>query len=332
MGYESSWDRPHFAGDEENWQESDCYWFYDAAAGVGGWHRIGQYPNLGQGQSSIFLYAEGGQRFLDRSISIGSNDCSRSATGQVTGRSSVEPLTDRTMHYRYAAPDAELNCVFSEGFYEPRDWVTGAFHQRATEKGHLEEAGRLKGSVRIGQQRYEINALAHRDRSWGSRNLSGLDVLWFCNGTTGPELSWAAMKVRYAGGQSAAVGFVARGEVTQDINAIRANVVTAEDGVTPLRAALVLSTEDGDLSLSIQPIQGFIQRIAPGPFIVTDHSSFVTAEGKTGFADLGLVLNALRGEYLPGESELVLTCAGDGLSDFIDLGTNLLSAFDDRRG
>lgn len=327
MTYESGWDRPHAVEPHIDWQESDCYWFYDAAARVGGWHRIGQYPNRQQGQSSIFLYSEGGQRYLDRSIAVEESHCTRDAAGQMVGRSAANCLSDRVMHYRYQSDDAALDCIFCDGFYVPRDWVSGAFHTRATEKGHLEEAGRLRGTVRIGSESFTIDALAHRDRSWGPRSLAGLDVLWFCNGTTGPDLSWAAMKVQYAGGQSAAVGFVARHGVSEDISAIGANVVTAEDGVTPLRAALTLTVPSGDVDLDIRCTQGFIQRIAPGPFIVIDQNSRVTAEGRGGFADFGLVQNALRGEHMPASGELTLICAGDGLSPFVDLDAALRPQF-----
>ena len=54
---------PHRAGPEDGWQESDCYWFYDQAAGVGGYHRIGMRPNRGTAQVMLMVFALGGERF-----------------------------------------------------------------------------------------------------------------------------------------------------------------------------------------------------------------------------------------------------------------------------
>ena len=57
MAYDDSWDRPHVASRDDQWQESDCYWFFDRAKGVGGFHRIGFYPNRAQGKSMLFVWA-----------------------------------------------------------------------------------------------------------------------------------------------------------------------------------------------------------------------------------------------------------------------------------
>ena len=64
MTYDESWDRPHRPGANPLWQESDCYWFYDAAKGVGGFHRIGQTPAKGIGQVMLFVFDEGGEGFV----------------------------------------------------------------------------------------------------------------------------------------------------------------------------------------------------------------------------------------------------------------------------
>lgn len=319
MGYDVSWDLPHVVQTEDSWQESDCYWWFDAAAGVGGWHRVGQYPNLGTGQSNVFLYEIGGQRFLDRRIDVPGSECVRTDRGQRVGKSMVDCLAPQEMQYRYAASEAEFDLTFSDSFYEPRDWVSAdrAGKALATETGHLEVAGKLRGTVRIGDRAFKIDALAHRDRSWGPRNLYGLDVLWFCNGSAGPELSWAAMDVRLDNGQKRTVGYIARGTVTEDITSCEVNILTAADGLTPLRGFMTLSSASGSIDLDIQTVQGFMQRIAPGPFIALDQSSRVFVNGKEGFADFAVVQNALHGEYMPStRAELTITCIEEGLTDF----------------
>jgi len=317
--YAPDWDLPHHPGPEDSWQESDCYWWFDKALGIGGWHRIGQYENQALGQSSIFLYEIGGSRFLDRSVAVPGAECRRTATGQNVGRSAVECLAPQIMRYRYVSDRASVDLQFAESFYEPRDWMIGGRHEKAlaTETGHLEVGGRIRGKVQIGNREAEVDALAHRDRSWGPRNLHGLDVLWFCNGTAGPDLSWTVMDVRLSSGHKRTVGFIARGKQTEDINRVEVNVITAADAITPLRGFVTLASASGAIDLDIHTNQGFMQRIAPGPFIVIDQSSRVFVDGREGFADFGVVQNALHGEHLPEtEAEVRLTCVVDGTSTF----------------
>ncbi|MER1967109.1 hypothetical protein [Castellaniella sp. GW247-6E4] len=320
MGYEESWDYPHTVGPEENWQESDCYWWLDAEARIGGWHRIGWYPNQKIGQSSIFLYEMGGDRFLDRNIEISADQCARAEAHQVVGLSKISMLAPLRPAFEYKGVDAEVSLIFEESFYTPRDWISGAktAYDLQSETGHLEVSGRLRGTLRIADRVFDVNALAHRDRSWGPRNLVGFDVLWFCNGTTGPQLSWAAMDIRLAGGHRRTVGFVVREGRSEELISCGVNVLTAADGVTPLRAFMTLETPSESLNLEIETVQGFMQRIAPGPFIVTNQSSLIRVDGQVGFGDFGVVQNALRGSYIPMAAELRLTCVEDGLSPFVD--------------
>ncbi len=317
MSYESSWDLPHPPEAEENWQESDCYWFFDAKAGIGGWQRIGYHPNRPQGQSAIFIYKIGGKRFLRRQIDVDGSRCRRTERGQTVGPASTTCVSPKVMRYTYDEPDASLSLEFVESFYEPRDWMTGDGYKRETEKGHLECGGRVRGKIRLGDQTYEVDALAHRDRSWGPRSVHGLDVLWFSVGTLGPDLSWAAMKVRYAEtGQYAKVGFVARSGASSDLVDVDVNTTFASDGMTPLQSIWKLQTEEETISLKCTPIQGFVHRLVPGAFMATGHTSIVECEGKQGFCDFAVALNPYHGAHLPTEKETVTTCSQDGLSDF----------------
>lgn len=64
MTYHDRMDKPHEPSGGEFWQESDAYWFYDQAQGVGGFHRMGQKPAKGTGQITLFAFKEGGERFV----------------------------------------------------------------------------------------------------------------------------------------------------------------------------------------------------------------------------------------------------------------------------
>jgi hypothetical protein len=98
--YDVNWDRPHPPGPQELWQESDAYWFYDAEAGVGGFHRVGQKPNLGL--VTVFAFARDGERVTlndsyTRPRVIGSAD--RWATGHRVDGHVAESLGSQKMRF-----------------------------------------------------------------------------------------------------------------------------------------------------------------------------------------------------------------------------------------
>lgn len=69
MSYEASLDCIRQPGQDDNRQESDYYWFYDAAADVGGDQGIGQKFEIGAGQVTMFARPPGDGRFaLDDGI------------------------------------------------------------------------------------------------------------------------------------------------------------------------------------------------------------------------------------------------------------------------
>lgn len=317
MPYDPSWNRPHRPSDHETWQESDAYWFYDAKADVGGWHRIGHYPATGSSHDCSFVFAEGGDRVLSLTPAEGAA-VKISDDGQAIGSSYARHLGGERMGFGWANAEAEASLEFYEAFYTPRNWHAEAEDASYSDKvnkagGHLEVAGRLRGPIRIGKTDYEIDALAHRDRSWGERNLREFSALWFSNGTVGPELSWASMMVRMTGGAVMKMGYVVRDGVSTDIVDIRTSVALADDGLSSMGASFRLITPDEELVVPMKPRQGFMQTFLPA-MIVTDHCSSVKIEGRTGFCDLAVVANPFRGSAIPSQQDVGAICISEGRS------------------
>lgn len=328
MGYDVSWDKPHRPGEALNWQESDCYWFYDRQQGVGGFHRIGQRPNQGKGQLILFAFKEGGERFLMRAEGradgegeIALTPESRQENRQMVGTHTAEALGDGRMRFTWDEPDCAADVEFYESFHTPRNWSkTGhsdEFMNNLNPDGHLECSGKLRGTIRIGSESYDIDALCHRDRSWGFRDTgrASLHRYRMFSGTVGPELSFASFLLDLKDGPKMVAGFVARHGVEHDIRDLRVMTTLDSDSFTPLGAVAVLTLENGEeIRIESEAVQGFMTPVLEAGSAVLDHISTFTYEGKTGFLDLEMCNNPGRGTYVPRQEDVTFTAIDQGLS------------------
>jgi len=324
MTYDSSWDCPHSPSSEANWQESDCYWFYDPDRGVGGFHRIGQKPNLATGQITAFVFARDGERFVlndsyTNHRSIGPED--RWASGHRVGTHVAEALGDQKMRFRWEEPECDSDLEFYESFHAPRNWSkTGhsdSFMSNINSDGHLECAGKLRGTVRIGSRTYDIDALAHRDRSWGFRDNGRVSMHRYrmFSGTVGPELSFASFLLDLKSGGRMVAGFVSRHGVDEDVRGLRVVTAFDSDGLSPMSAIAILTLESGEaVKIHCEGVQGFMTPVPEAGPASSDTISTFTYGGKTGFLDLELSTNPGRGTYVPTADDLTLLAIEPGLS------------------
>ncbi|MEY2591759.1 MAG: hypothetical protein QOJ67_3743 [Acidimicrobiaceae bacterium] len=320
MGYLSSWDRPHAPGRSTSWQESDCYWFFDASAGVGGFHRIGQSPNSMAGLVTLFVFATGGERYrAHRHHTVGSDD--RSDVGHRVGSHSAESLGDRRMRFAWEEVDCAGALEFYESFYAPRDWSTTGHSDRLMQNlnpdGHLECSGRVRGTVRIAERCYDIDALAHRDRSWGERDVSRVSMHRYrmFSGTVGPELSFATFLLDLKGGPPMIAGFVVRDGVEHDVRDLRVLTTFDADGLTPVSAVALLTLETGEsLRIPSAGVQGFVTPVPEAQAVCSDTISTIAVVGRPGFCDLELSNNPGRGTYVPTQDDVTLLAVDSGVS------------------
>lgn len=324
MSYDVSWDQPHKPSTDALWQESDCYWFYDKAQGIGGFHRIGQKPATGKGQITLFVFKEGEQRFVLSSgprteVVLGPD--SRQEAKQVVGGHTAEALGEGRMRFTWEEVETEADLEFYEAFHEPRNWSkTGhsdGFMSNINSDGHLECSGRIRGKIRIGSESYIIDGLCHRDRSWGFRDNSraSLHRYRMFSGTVGPELSFASFFLDLKGGPSMVAGFVVRNGVDKDVRDLRVITRLDRDGLTPLGATGILTLEDGEeIRIETTSVQGFLTPVVEAQSTSQDHISTFMYNGKVGFLDLELCINPGRGTYIPLQSDLTFGVIEQGLS------------------
>lgn len=198
--------------ERERWRESYYFSFYDFNLGLGGYSSIGYRPSKGYSGSSHVLWgpdrptlvaSEKGQHeshddkhevagltyrakepfgdwswaFSGRLNDGGTDvDCDLEAIRGVeeSARPSVEVEYDLTF-----APDQPVYM-----YAENPEW-DGLFD------GHLDEVGRVTGSVRIGAEVHEIDGRGSKDHSWGVRDWTRpkgwrwIDILF----EEGPEVT-----------------------------------------------------------------------------------------------------------------------------------------------
>jgi len=325
--YDPTWDLPHQPNDKEMWQESDWLTFYDPKAGAGAVFRLGRQPNRGKGQPNLFCFANGGQRFLMKDLGGRGLDCDMGPddlwdTGcQVAGHR-VDALGDGKMRYRWDYPETSADLQFHDGFYEPRGWDKsnkGAeIMSWINPDGHLECGGRLTGTMRVGDQSYDIDCFCHRDRSWGYREnyMERMKDTLGGWGTCGKELSFAYMMLHVKNGDKFTTGFVARNGVEEDIADVRCLPTLDMDMISPLAAIVVLTLESGEtIRLDCDIAQAQVG-YAPG----SAFNSVGTFEyrGQTGFCDISVYANPGRAEKTPQPEDVTLGTVDAGLSPTAD--------------
>jgi hypothetical protein len=267
--YDDSWDRPHAPAADAMWQESDWLTFYDPDVKVGATYRVGRQPNRGKAQPSLFCFAEAGERFylqdvggrgLDsdtRPEDLWENGC------RVAGHT-VEALGAGRMRFAWNYPDTEAELEFGDSFYTPRGWNDTDAGRKVMSwlnpDGHLECAGRLRGSVRIGDQTYAIDCFAHRDRSWGYREnyMSKLRRAGGAWGSNGRGLSFASTLLDVRRGDRVPLGFVVRNGREEDVLDLRYLSVLDEDLASPVGGIILFRLADGEeIRLRCDLVQGF---------------------------------------------------------------------------
>ncbi|NJO31915.1 MAG: hypothetical protein HC869_01045 [Rhodospirillales bacterium] len=320
MAYNPAWDRPHTPSAQPLWQESDCFWAYDLTQDIGVFFRVGQQVNLNKGQIQLFVFQRGARRFL-RLTQDASSALSRSQTGQHVAGFNVESIGNGRMRYRWTDAGCAGDLEFHTPFYEPRNWRAddGAerYHDELHDAGHLEVSGRMRGVIELDGKNFSFDALAHRDRSWGNRDLARAYQHRMCTGTTGSGFSFAAVLVQFNDGAVATMGFVVRAGACEQLRDVEFLTTVDYDSVSVLGAITRLHLESGQIiEIAATTQQGFLNTLYEYTFSPDVLMTF-THEGAAGFCYHTAAINPAKGGYRPQPYDVASICAAEGLSDFV---------------
>jgi hypothetical protein len=299
-------DLMHENSGEPNYNESAYYNFYDPSVRLGGFVRIGNRPNEGYAEMTCCLYLPDGRvGFMFARPKIAGNE--RFDAGGMTFAVKT-PMREHAIRYRgtvcvMARPldlldpkaaftsnphvPAEIDLAYTAvspvAGGEPREerdgrWVSVKLERAGQEfaRGHLEQHGRARGRVAVGDAEWTIDGHGLRDHSWGPRYWQAPDHYRWLTMNFGGDAGIAATRTVQRDGRALEGGYIAReGEPNRAIG--RVEVESEYGGPEELHTALRVRVHPADGGapeeiagrvLAMVPLrnrrEGVVTRIAEG--------------------------------------------------------------------
>ena len=203
-------ERRHYPGPGSLPLWSESYWFpiYDPQTGIGVVTRIGILPN--QGLANLWLFISQGGKIVhnatDLRCPLPDGDIDNLCLKNVAYHC-LEPL--RTWRLSYEADDYGVDLLW-EACCPVYQYPSGAVDQASR---HIEQSGRVHGTVSIAGKTYEVNCLGHRDHSWGGeRDWAKLGTWTYISCEFGEDLSFNAIKISFDPQTHLKIGFFWDGE------------------------------------------------------------------------------------------------------------------------
>jgi len=183
---------PHAVGPEENFNESMYFNVFDPLYKVGGFFRIGNRPNEGYAEMTVCLYLPDGTvafmykrpkitkeyDFNAGGLSFRVDEPFKRFTlnysGQVLTLQQPEELSDPGLAFKNNPQqpcEIQLDYTGLSPLHggEPTEPGAQTMYGRNFSLGHFNQHVAATGTMRIGEQTWQINGLGWRDHSWGPR-------------------------------------------------------------------------------------------------------------------------------------------------------------------
>jgi hypothetical protein len=247
-------DAIHRFGNHIDWNESFYFNFYDIKNDICGFMRIGLRPN--HNEKTMFCY------FL-------------MPDGSIVGSRDSEPLKDlelsvRGLRYKMTIPEKRwtlgLSSMMSKtsgpsigrhkvSFALEFESINKMFDYRECASGskenilgmavaeHVEQFGRVKGSLVVGDKEYNIEGLGERDHSWGVRDWVAPTMWIWLSCECSDKYAFNLTKLIVEEGVVDA-GFIHKNDM--NIPIVRSNIETTYDpDGDPLQLRMTLFDKDG---------------------------------------------------------------------------------------
>jgi len=231
---------PHAPGPETHFNESVYMNAFDHARRMGGWMRIGNRVNEGYAELSVCLYLPDGRIACQfQRPPIAHNEAFSAGGLRVDV---VEPL--RRLDMRYAGEllviddpallrhpkrlfaEARRAPASVEWRHEgispthggvPTDPAQQTLYGRDFSLGHFNQHTRVRGEIRIGEERWPVDGYGWRDHSWGPRYWQNIlfDRLFMAN--FGADRGLMLLKIANRDGQVRRGGVLQIGDAYEEI-------------------------------------------------------------------------------------------------------------------
>lgn len=288
-------DRPHTPGTDPSWQESALFTWHDPKAGLGGFWRLGQEPVVGALNSCFGVFTEDGTRFRSNitGAPMAAGDRGEAHMGwgsqlRVTFDDHADIVAD--------FPDCQARLRFDDD--HPRYDYMQLVGQSTGESHHFEVAGRMTGTVRLGDREITIDAVGYRDRSWSNRDWRQIRGTrwWPC--VFGPDLSLHLLHAAIEGGLLFKVGYLLRDGELIRVKDSRILVHLESDALTYRTASGHVVLETGEeLTLDFAYRDGIVMHVRG--YSAVEAVGTVTMGGRQGFSTLEVSTNPSGGTKPP---------------------------------
>ncbi len=251
----------HPAPGDALWNESWYFDFADSAAGIGGWIRLGLYPNEGQAWVNGLICGPGLPTVAlnDFRAAVPTDPNNTQASGITLSHQAIEPLRSYrvAMHGQGRSFDHPGE-LLRDGDGSPVPvsidlvWSTAGRPYRYRLATRYEIPCTVSGTVIVGERSYDVKAAAgQRDHSWGVRDWWSMDWVWSAiHLDDGTHLH--AVEVRIPGIDPVALGYLQGPDGNLDeLRSVRATEDFGPDG---LPAGAHVSVQPGDLELHVTPV------------------------------------------------------------------------------
>jgi len=235
---------PHPADADEAWQESVYLAWRDPRTGIGGQHRIGNEQNRETANLWCGVYADSGERFRHNAEGVPLRRCERGAGLECGPQAMFHDGKD--LRFLLESEDCRLDLIVqdSQGWVAWIEKSTNALDGRIY-SDHYNGHCRVSGQASLAGRRYEIDAMAWRDHSWGPRHWDSI----VCTRSLGcgfeSGLTLSLLTFLGTDGNLMRRGYVARDGKRVPISEAELWVAIEEDGVSARGGALACTLEDG---------------------------------------------------------------------------------------
>lgn len=304
-------------GEARMWNESMLGWWYDEAAGVFGFHRVGHLPNDDQAQIIHTILTRDGRRHR-RNGTVPFNPAWRTDRWRTEGLEAWFDQDDWQISYESPECTARLSFV---DYHLPVDCAkvsskAGTVSKIEHEKfyaGHIEAGCKVTGAVVIDGDTIKINGMGFRDHSWnGIRDMTSIRSTRWVVGTCGPKLSFGMSYCSAPGGEVMRNGWVYRDGILHAIKRFDCLVSMEMDGRSWRRGEAWAELDDGSV-LDFKSDDTWDGLIADFDRWTTyETGTGVTVNGMRGVLNIEISNNP-RGGFEP-LTNASRACAVDGLS------------------
>ena len=246
----------HEFGENKDWNESFYFNLYDRGNDILGFMRVGLVPNKKEKTAFCFFLMPDGSTIGTKSKSeMADNDL-------VSGGLRLEKMESEkkwAIRFEGELPKhlkdevSKVNVKFDlefdalNGMFDYRNCVSGEKEilSLSVASEHLEQFGKVKGTIKIGDREYAVDALGERDHSWGVRDWSapGRWVWITCQFNEGYAFNITKL---YTDKGEVDAGFIHQDGVTLPIVKVdMAHEFDAEG--TPSELYLAMYDKDGDV-------------------------------------------------------------------------------------